>query len=325
MEKRLQSLIGKDIELTTSLAPELGHVQVDPCHMQQLVMNLVINARDGMPQGGRLHIETADVELTDTVSNRYLGTPPGPYVMLVVRDTGKGMDGETLTHLFEPFFTTKELGKGTGLGLAIVYGILQQNGGDIEVHSELGCGTTFKLYLPRVTAAILAPRLPDAPAMLLSGLETILLAEDEELVRVSIRDILQLHGYRVLAARDTTEALWLCTQHKGLIHLLVTDVVMPGMSGRELADRLLPIRPRMRVLFISGHADDAVGRNGVLDTSGALLQKPFTLDALARTVRAVLDSADRAEVGGYSAGVPPVAGGLMPGHRTWVVPDDRQA
>ncbi|HEY7493494.1 MAG TPA: response regulator [Candidatus Tectomicrobia bacterium] len=316
MEKMLQPLIGEDIELTTMLAPELGQVQVDPGHIQQLVMNLVVNARDAMPQGGQLHIETADVDLTDTVSNRYLGAPPGPYIMLAVRDTGKGMDGETLTHLFEPFFTTKEPGKGTGLGLAVVYGILQQNGGDIEVYSEPGGGTTFKLYLPRVTAAILAPRLPDAPTMSLSGLETILLAEDEELVRVSIRDILQLHGYRVLEARDTTEALRLCTQHKGAIHLLVTDVVMPGMSGRELADRLLPTQPRMRVLFISGHADDAVGRYGVLDTSVAFLQKPFTPDALTRKVRAVLDTVDRAGADSYSTVVAPLETGIMPGHRT---------
>jgi two-component system cell cycle sensor histidine kinase/response regulator CckA len=316
MKKMLQPLIGEDVELTTILAPELGYIQVDRGHIQQLVTNLVVNARDAMPQGGRLHIETADVELTDTVATRYLGAPPGPYVMLVVRDTGKGMDEETRTHLFEPFFTTKEPGKGTGLGLAVVYGILQQNGGDIEVHSELGGGSTFKLYLPRVTAAILAPRLRDAPGVLLPGLETILLVEDEELVRVSIRDILQLHGYCVLEARDTTEALGLCMQHKGPIHLLVTDVVMPGLNGRELADRLLPTHPRMRVLFISGHADDAVGRYKVLDTSVAFLPKPFTPDALARKVRAVLDAADRGEVGGYSAVVSPVEAGLRPGYGT---------
>jgi signal transduction histidine kinase len=298
MEKMLRPLIGETIELATALAPQLGQVQVDPGHIQQLVMNLVVNARDAMPQGGQLRLETADVELTDTSSHRYLGAPPGPYVMLVVRDTGEGMDGETLTHLFEPFFTTKEPGKGTGLGLAVVYGILEQAGGDIEVHSEPGRGTTFRVYLPRVAAAAPAPHAPEAPTALPLGLETVLLAEDEEIVRVLIRDTLQLHGYQVLEAKDTTEALRLCTQYEGPIHLLVADVVMPGMSGRELADRLLPVRPYMRVLFISGHAGEAVGRYGVLDAGIAFLQKPFTPDALARQVRAVLETSGPAEVGG---------------------------
>jgi signal transduction histidine kinase len=291
MEKMLRPLIGEDIELSTTLDPQLGHIQADLGHLQQLLMNLVVNARDAMPQGGRLLIETANVDLTDAHTGRYLGAPPGPYVMLAVTDTGEGMDAETLPHLFEPFFTTKEMGKGTGLGLAVVYGILQQNGGDIEVHSEPRRGTTFRIYLPRVMESVHIQRTSDTPGESPSGLETVLLVEDEEIVRVLIRDTLRIKGYCVLEATDTAEALRLCEQYEGPIHLLVTDVVMPGMNGRELAEHLVPLRPHMRVLFISGHSGDAVARHGVFDADAAFLRKPFTPDVLARKVRAVLDSA----------------------------------
>jgi CheY-like chemotaxis protein len=254
-------------------------------------MNLVVNARDAMPQGGILRIETAPVELASVQEGtRYLGAPAGSYVMLSVQDTGAGMDAEVMSHLFEPFYTTKEPGKGTGLGLAMVYGILEQEGGDIEVQSVPGAGTTFKIYLPRVDENPPVAGGVEVPTGALSGLETVLVVEDESIVRLSIRDTLQLKGYCVLEATAAQEALDFCLQHQGPIHLLITDVVMPGMNGQTLADRLVTLRTNMRVLFISGHPGDAVARHGVLPPSAAFLQKPFTPDTLARKVREILDS-----------------------------------
>jgi signal transduction histidine kinase len=291
MEKMLRPLIGEDIHLTTRLAPQLGCVYADLGHIQQLVMNLVVNARDAMPQGGTLRIETTNVELESVQGARYLGAPAGSYVMLSVQDSGEGMDNEVLSHLFEPFYTTKEPGKGTGLGLAVVYGILEQEGGDIEIQSVPGVGSTFKIYLPLVDESPPVASGGDVPDVPLSGLETVLVVEDESIVRLSIRDTLQLKGYCVLEATDVQEALDFCQQYQGLIHLLITDVVMPGMNGQTLADRLVALRTDMRVLFISGHPGDAVARHGVLPPSAAFLQKPFTPDTLARKVREILDNA----------------------------------
>jgi signal transduction histidine kinase len=289
MEKMLQPLIGEDIQLITRLAPQLGCVDADLGHMQQLVMNLVVNARDAMPQGGLLLIETANVKLEDTHQGRSLRAPAGPYVMLSVQDTGAGMDTEIMSHLFEPFFTTKDPGKGTGLGLAVVYGIVEQEGGDIEVQSVLGEGTIFKIYLPCVEES-----LPDAGGIEVSaaspsGLETVLVVEDEPIVRLSIRDTLQINGYCVLEAKDTQEALHFCTHYTEPIHLLITDVIMPGMNGRALADRFISLHKNIRVLFISGHPGDAIARHGVVHPNVAFLPKPFTSDALARKVRELLD------------------------------------
>ena len=289
MEKMLRPLIGEDIQLLTCLAPQLGCVSADHGHIQQLVMNLVVNARDAMPQGGTVCIATTNVELEGPQGSRYLGAPAGPYVMLSVQDTGAGMDAEVISHLFEPFYTTKEPGKGTGLGLAVVHGILEQDGGDIEVESAPGAGTTFKIYLPRVDESLPSAGGVEVPEASLSGLETVLVVEDEPIVRLSIRDTLQLKGYCVLEATDAQAALTFCRQHRGPIHLLITDVIMPGMNGQTLADHLVSLRTDMRVLFISGHLGDAVARHGVLPPSAAFLQKPFTPDTLTRKVREILD------------------------------------
>jgi CheY-like chemotaxis protein len=251
-------------------------------------MNLAVNARDAMPQGGRLTLATARVDLDDAAARRFLDARPGPYVVLEVADTGCGMTDEVRAHLFEPFFTTKEVGRGTGLGLSTTYGIVRQSGGHIEVASAPGRGSTFKVYLPWVEAAAEEDGAP-SPAASPRGLETVLLAEDEEMVRGLIRRALRQAGYTVLEAPNGAEALRLCEQHPGPIHLLVTDVVMPGMSGRALAERAGQLRPALRVLYVSGYTDDAVVRHGVLQAAAAFLQKPFRLDDLLRKVREVLD------------------------------------
>ena len=290
MQKMLQPLIGEDIEIITRLACDLGQVYADAGHIEQLVMNLVLNARDAMPQGGQLTIITANVDLATTQRDRYLSASPGPYVMLLVRDSGTGMDAATRTHLFEPFYTTKDIGKGTGLGLAVVYGILQQAGGDIEVISEKVEGATFKAYLPRVIDTVSPKPILPVQTALPQGLETVLVVEDEEIVRVIMHDTLQLQGYHVLTATDVQDAMRLCEQHDGPIHLLVTDMVMPTMSGQELAACLAARRSEMRVLFISGHSDDTLARRGLFNKRVAFLPKPFTPDALARTIRHILDA-----------------------------------
>ena len=289
MDRLLRRLLGEDIELVTSLDPGAGAVNADPGQLEQVLLNLAVNARDAMPGGGRLSIETARLHLHEEHVERRHRLPPGDYACLVVTDTGVGMDDATQAHLFEPFFTTKEVGKGTGLGLATVYGIVKQSGGYIWVYSEPGRGTTVKVYLPRVPAATEAPVAPPPPKAVRGGHETVLLVEDAAPVRTLARRSLEACGYRVLDAADGPSALELSARHPSGIDLLVTDVVMPGMSGRELAERLAPERPEMKVLYTSGYTDDAMVRQGVLNAGVAFLQKPFVPDMLARKVREVLD------------------------------------
>jgi PAS domain S-box-containing protein len=290
MDDMLRRMIGEDIELVTVSHPALGRVKADQSQIEQVILNLAVNSRDAMPEGGKLTIETANVELDEAYVRCHSFVPVGRYVMLAVSDTGVGMDAETQSHIFEPFFTTKETGKGTGLGLPTVYGIIQQSGGYIWVYSEPGQGTTFKIYLPRVEEAVEAPGLSEAHATAPGGSETVLLVEDAEPLRRIARELLEASGYAVLEARDGAEAIQIGEQHQEPIHLLVTDVVMPGMSGRELGERLAALRPEMKVLYVSGYTDDAIVRHRVLGSGLAFLQKPFTRDTLARKVREVLDT-----------------------------------
>ena len=289
VEKMLRRLIGEDIEVVTALASELGQVKVDPSQIEQIILNLAVNARDAMPQGGALTIETANVELAEAYARQHTSVQPGSYVLLAISDTGCGMDAGTQARIFEPFFTTKEKGKGTGLGLATVYGIVKQSGGYIWVYSEPGHGTTFKIYLPRVAEATPVQEVGQAFSPPPAGSETILLVEDEDGVRKLGREFLESTGYTVLEAQNGAEAIQVANRHMGLIHLMVTDVVMPQMSGRELAHRLAPVRPEMKVLYMSGYTDNAVVRRGILDRGTAFLQKPFPLSGLARKVREVLE------------------------------------
>jgi two-component system cell cycle sensor histidine kinase/response regulator CckA len=279
MEKMLGRLIGETIELVTIQAPDLRSV-TDLSQMGQVIMNLAVNARDAMPGGGRIAIETSNVDLDSAYLPTAMDYQPGSYVLLKVSDTGRGMDEATLAHIFEPFFTTKEPGKGTGLGLATVYGIVKQCGGHILVNSVLGEGTTFKIYLPQAGAEPAGEQptvvLPPIPC----GNRTILLAEDEEGVRKIAHYVLQMSGYQVLVAQDGREALEIAEKHADPIHLLVTDTVMPHMGGRELAKRLQPVHPEARVLFMSGYTDDAVGSDDGAPPPGLFLQKPFTPQAL---------------------------------------------
>jgi PAS domain S-box-containing protein len=288
MHKMLRRLLGEEVKLVTALGPGPGHVQVDPVQLHQVVINLALNARDAMPQGGRLTLATARVDLDEPAARRFLDARPGSYMVLEVTDTGCGMSDEVRAHLFEPFFTTKEVGRGTGLGLSTTYGIVKQSGGHIEVASAPGHGSTFKVYLPRAEAAP-AEEGGRPPPAAPRGLETVLLAEDEEMVRSLVRQVLRQAGYTVLEAANGAEALAVCQQHPGPIHLLLTDVVMPGMSGRALAERAARLRPDLPVLYMSGYTDDDVVRHGVMQAAAAFLQKPFRLDDLLRKVREVLD------------------------------------
>jgi two-component system cell cycle sensor histidine kinase/response regulator CckA len=292
MEKMLRRTIGEDIELITHFDPECGKVRVDLGQMEQVVLNLVVNARDAMPEGGELTIETAEVALDADFASEHAGVSAGPHVLLSVSDTGIGMNEATLAHMFEPFFTTKEPTKGTGLGLATVFGIVKQSGGTIWVTSALGLGTTVKVYLPIVERDELAPAsLPPPDISTLHGSETILLVEDDESVRVLARTILRKYGYNVLDAKGGGDAFLLCEQHNAVIDLLLTDVVMPRMSGRQLAERLLLVRPDMKVLYMSGYTDDALMRHGIFYSALAFIQKPITPEALVRKVREALDGA----------------------------------
>jgi two-component system cell cycle sensor histidine kinase/response regulator CckA len=288
-ERMLDRLIGEDVRLTAVLEPKLGHVKVDPGQVEQVIMNLAVNARDAMPTGGSLTIETRNVELDKEYAKSHPEVMPGRYVLLAVIDTGIGMEEKTRTHIFEPFFTTKEVGKGTGLGLAVVHGIIKQSGGHIAAYSEPGQGTTFKIYLPAVEVPGAMGRPPPEISKAPKGFETILLVEDEVPVRCLVRLALQTSGYTVLEASHGVEAVRLAEKHPGTIHLLVSDVVMPEMGGRLLAERLATSRPGIKVLFLSGYTDDAVVRHGILEAEMAFLQKPFAPGALAQKVREVLD------------------------------------
>jgi len=290
MEKMLTRLIGEHIELVTIQHPNLGRVKADAGQIEQVILNLAVNARDAMPEGGKLTIETSDIDLDEAYTRSHVSVVPGPYVMLAVSDTGVGMDAETMSHIFEPFFTTKEKGKGTGLGLSTVYGIVNQSSGNVWVYSELGRGTTFKVYLPRLQQT--APRLETAtsPAISIRGTETVLLVEDEEGVRALVRDTLQAYGYKVLEARGAEHAEAILEKHSDPIHLLLTDVVMPQMSGKELAKRFFPRHPEAGVLYMSGYTDNAIVRHGVLEPGTSFLQKPFMPKTLVKKVREVLDS-----------------------------------
>jgi PAS domain S-box-containing protein len=289
-EIMLHRLIGEDVQMTTSLAPGLKPVKVDPGHVQQIVLNLAVNARDAMPRGGRLTIETDNVSLDEAYARAHPHTQPGDYVYLSMTDTGVGMSRETLARLFEPLFTTKGPGKGTGLGLTTVQSIVRQYGGHIEVSSDLGRGATFKVYLPQAEDAPALAESPSHPDEVPHGTETILLVEDDDSVRSLSRHVLELAGYQVLEAADGDDALKVAQNHSGPLHLLIADVVMPNLGGRPLADCLLQRLPSLKVLFMSGYTSDAVNRHGVLDTDHSFLQKPFTTAALAQKVREVLDA-----------------------------------
>jgi CheY-like chemotaxis protein/two-component sensor histidine kinase len=297
MEKMLRRIIGEDVRLGLALAPDLATVTADPGQVEQVIMNLVVNARDAMPEGGTLTIRTANVGMDE---ERGAGAA-GPQVMLAVADSGVGMDEATLARVFEPFFTTKEVGKGSGLGLSTVYGIVKQSGGSIHVESEVGRGTTFRILLPRGSSPPARERPAPAAAPGARG-ETVLLVEDEEAVRNVAKRILEGAGYAVLPAASAAEALRTCEQHAGEIHLLLTDVVMPQTSGSILAERLAGIRPSMKVLFMSGHTDDAVFRHGLLDGSARFLAKPFTPPDLLAKVREAIDDPEALD---RSAQAPP--------------------
>jgi CheY-like chemotaxis protein len=289
VEKMVRRLVPESIAVVIGTPRELGRVKADPGQVEQVIMNLCVNARDAMVDAGTLTLEASNVEIDEASARAHGSAQPGRYVALAVSDTGTGMSAETRAHLFEPFFTTKEPGKGTGLGLATVYGIVKQSGGHVWVYSELGLGSTFKVLLPRIDApaavdAAAAPAVEGRP-----GSETILLVEDDASVRTIAKQTLERLGYRVLVAREGGEGVALAARHEGRIDLLLTDVVMPGLSGRAVADRLAPARPEMRVLFMSGYTEDAIVHHGVLDEGIAFIEKPFTPKHLGRVVRARLD------------------------------------
>jgi PAS domain S-box-containing protein len=291
MEKMLPRLIGEDITVSIRLDPELGTVKADQSQIEQIVINLAVNARDAMPEGGSLVIHTSNVDLDEAYARQHPGAKPGRFVMLAVEDTGTGMAPGTLARIFEPFFTTKELGKGTGLGLATVYGVVKQSGGYIWVESEQGKGAIFQILLPRIDEKCAAPVQIRPPAGELHGIETVLLVEDSEALRKLARSFLLEHGFRVLVASSGNEAVQVAETYSGPIHLLVTDVIMPGINGKALSDLLVTKRPLMKVLYISGYTDSFIAGHGVLEEGTHLLHKPFSKDVLIRRVRETLDYA----------------------------------
>jgi len=297
MERLMRRLLGEDVKLVTKLESNLGRTKADPGQIEQVIMNLAVNARDAMPEGGTVSVETSNVVLDEFLSRDFAVTP-GPYVMLGFSDTGHGMNAETRARAFEPFFTTKEQGKGTGLGLSTVYGIVKQSGGYIWVYSEPGLGTTFKVYLPMAEEKAEVGQSDVSPAATRRGSETILLVEDEDGVRTLIKQLLQRQGYVVIETRHGGEAMVECERHRSPIHLLLTDVVLTQMNGRELAQKLLPMRPEMRVLFMSGYSEEAIAHHGVLNPGTEFLQKPFTTEALIRKVREMLDAPQHAAAAG---------------------------
>jgi PAS domain S-box-containing protein len=290
LRKMLGRIVGEDIALQTNLAEELGAVKVDPGQFDQVVVNLAVNARDAMPEGGRLTIETANCDLDEAYCRQHADVSPGRYVMIAVSDTGQGMDAEVRRRLFEPFFTTKPVGRGTGLGLAMIFGAVKQSGGTIDVHSEVGQGTTFKIYLPRIEAP--AEKLAVVPLSLdlPGGSETVLLVEDEASVRGLISSVLKRLGYKVLVAANGGEAFMLTEKYTGGIDLMMTDVVMPGMNGRELAERLRQFKPEMEVLFTSGYTESVIVHNAVVDERLNFIGKPYSMQGIARKIREVIEA-----------------------------------
>ena len=297
LDTMLRRLIGEDVEVLTVPGRDLGSVKADPGQIEQVIMNLALNARDAMPNGGKLTLETENMELDVSYAREHEPLQPGRYVMLAVSDTGTGMSPDTQAHIFEPFFTTKEVGKGTGLGLSMVYGIVKQSGGYIWVYSEPDRGTTFKIYLPRVDQPAEAVAAEKRPAGVQRGTETILLVEDDDQLRQLTSSVLAHCGYKVLTANGTEEGLALCRENHRDIRLLVTDVIMPGMNGRQLAEQVKQISPSTRVLYVSGYTSNAIVHYGVLDPGLWFLPKPFSLSALIAKVREVLDAPDASQGG----------------------------
>jgi two-component system cell cycle sensor histidine kinase/response regulator CckA len=291
LSSMLQRLIGEDVDLQFALSPDLGRVSADPSQIEQVLMNLVVNGRDAMPKGGVLTVETSNGELDENYANRHVAVKPGPYIQLAVSDTGTGMDAATKARLFEPFFTTKPVGSGTGLGLSTVFGIVKQSGGSVEVYSEPGRGTCVKVYLPRIDQPV-PVEAEQRKKQLAPGSETILLAEDDEMVRALVREALHREGYRVIESADPLELRRLASEHRGVIHLLIADVVMPRLGGRDLAEQIRAVRPGMKVLYMSGYTGNALLHSGVLQHDVAFLQKPFTPAALIEKVHEVLEGND---------------------------------
>jgi signal transduction histidine kinase/ActR/RegA family two-component response regulator len=290
MIKLLKRLIGEDVQLVTKPGADLKQIKADPGQLEQVLVNLVVNARDAMPRGGTVTIETANTTLDGAYAGRHIGVTPGEYVMLAISDTGTGMDHDTKARIFEPFFTTKEKGKGTGLGLSTVYGIIKQSGGGVWVYSELGKGTTFKVYLPQVEDEASAREHSKADEAIKRGTETVLLVEDEDMVRNLASELLEESGYVVLSASGGEEAINFGKKHNDRIDLLITDVVMPKISGKEVAEQLKKIHPETKVLFMSGYTDEAIVQQGIVDSDIAFIQKPFSERALTQMVRDVLDA-----------------------------------
>ncbi|HVH50085.1 MAG TPA: ATP-binding protein [Candidatus Bathyarchaeia archaeon] len=290
IEKLLRRLIGEDVELMIRLQANAGNIKVDPSQLEQILMNLAVNARDAMPDGGKLILETAHVDLDEAYARQHLGAQAGDFQMLAVSDTGTGMDSQPLARIFEPFFTTKADGRGTGLGLSTVYGIVKQNNGYIMAYSEVGHGTTFRIYFPRVREAAELRNQKSPQPESAKGSETILIVEDEEALRELARELLEANGYKVIEAERGETAIRLVEASQTPIDLLLTDVVMPGMGGKQLAKRLLELRPALRVLYMSGYTDDVINNRGVLSENAPLLPKPFTRAVLLRKVREALDT-----------------------------------